>query len=54
MTTRRVEPPIEPEDRPTPEQFRQVASRLLMELAETDAAIAERLRRAGLLPDKAA
>jgi hypothetical protein len=43
-----VEPPLDPEDKPTPEQFARVAWRLLSELAETDPKIAERLRREGV------
>ena len=43
-----VKPPLEPEDKPTPEQFAQVAWRLVCELAETDPRVAARLRREGL------
>jgi hypothetical protein len=49
-----VEPPLEPEDRWTPKEFGPVAWRLILELAETNPAVARRLRREGVLDEEAA
>ena len=49
-----VEPPLEPEDRLTPEAFGPVAWRLILELAETHPALARRLRREGVLSEESA
>ena len=40
-----VEPPLEPAEVPSREEFTEVARRLLSELAESDAQVARRLRK---------
>lgn len=43
-----VEPPLTPEDKPTPDEFAGLASRLLEEMSRNDLRLADRMRELGL------
>jgi hypothetical protein len=44
-----VDPPLDDEDKPAPDVFGRVAIQLLIEMAERDPELADRLRREGIL-----